>query len=124
MRLWSIHPKYLDTKGLLALWREALLAQHVLLGLTKGYKNHPQLDRFKKQKDPISAMGAFLWNIVKEAKKRGYEFDESKIREKSAIKKSGIIKVTDGQITYEVEHLKKKLKVRDKGKYKELNILQ
>jgi hypothetical protein len=23
MRVWSIHPKYLDTRGLLALWREA-----------------------------------------------------------------------------------------------------
>ncbi|WP_368086417.1 pyrimidine dimer DNA glycosylase/endonuclease V [Nitrosomonas sp. Nm34] len=26
MRLWSIHPKYLDAKGLLALWREGLQA--------------------------------------------------------------------------------------------------
>jgi len=30
MRLWTIHPKYLDRQGLLALWREALLAQKVL----------------------------------------------------------------------------------------------
>jgi hypothetical protein len=47
MRIWSIHPKYLDIKGLVALWREALLAKHVLEGRTKGYRNHPQLDRFK-----------------------------------------------------------------------------
>ena len=48
MRLWSVHPKYLDSKGLVALWREALLAKQVLEGGTKGYRNHPQLDRFKK----------------------------------------------------------------------------
>lgn len=47
MRIWSLHPKYLDTKGLVALWRETLLAQHVLSGKTKRYKNHPQLARFK-----------------------------------------------------------------------------
>ena len=41
MKLWSIHPKYLDAKGLVALWREALLAQKVLDGKTEGYKNHP-----------------------------------------------------------------------------------
>ena len=44
MRLWSLHPKYLDKLGLLGLWRESLLAQKVLLGKTKGYKNHPQLN--------------------------------------------------------------------------------
>lgn len=53
MRLWSIHPQYLDAKGLLALWREALLAKHVLEGSTKGYKNHPQLIRFKETDNPI-----------------------------------------------------------------------
>ncbi|HKX52383.1 MAG TPA: pyrimidine dimer DNA glycosylase/endonuclease V [Nitrosospira sp.] len=37
MRLWTLHPRYLDTKGLVAAWREALLAQKVLSGLTSGY---------------------------------------------------------------------------------------
>lgn len=46
MRIWSVHPSLLDAKGLVACWRETLLAQKVLQGLTKGYKNHPQLDRF------------------------------------------------------------------------------
>lgn len=31
MRLWSIHQSYLDRQGLLAVWREGLLAQGVLL---------------------------------------------------------------------------------------------
>jgi hypothetical protein len=53
MRLWSLHPKYLDRAGLLAVWREGLLAQQVLMGNTKGYKNHPQLNRFKEQGDKV-----------------------------------------------------------------------
>lgn len=63
MRLWSIHPKYLDTKGLLAVWREGLLAKKVLEGKTKGYKNHPQLNRFKKLADPLAAINAYLYQI-------------------------------------------------------------
>ncbi len=34
MRLWTLHPKYLDPRGLVALWREALFAQAVLRGWT------------------------------------------------------------------------------------------
>jgi hypothetical protein len=34
MRLWSLHPKHLDRQGLLAVWREGLLAQEVLRGET------------------------------------------------------------------------------------------
>lgn len=60
MRLWSLHPKYLDTIGLVALWREALLAKHVLAGLTKGYKNHSQLTRFKKVKFPLGCINQFF----------------------------------------------------------------
>ena len=63
MRLWSLHPGYLDCKGLVALWREGLLAQKVLLGATKGYRNHPQLDRFKLQTDPIAAIAAYLREV-------------------------------------------------------------
>jgi hypothetical protein len=32
-RIWSLHPKYLDARGLVALWREGLLAQAVLTKL-------------------------------------------------------------------------------------------
>jgi Pyrimidine dimer DNA glycosylase (EC 3.2.2.17)/DNA-(apurinic or apyrimidinic site) lyase (EC 4.2.99.18) len=64
MRLWSLHPKYLDKLGLLGLWRESLLAQKVLLGKTKGYKNHPQLIRFKKTEDPILYIGTYLYMFI------------------------------------------------------------
>jgi hypothetical protein len=38
MRLWTLHPKCLDARGLVVPWREALLAQKVLRGETRGYK--------------------------------------------------------------------------------------
>lgn len=110
MRLWSIHPKYLDTKGLVALWREALLAQNVLLGNTVGYKNHPQLDRFKATDDPPGAIASYLRGVETEAKARNYNFDGSKINPKRTTKP---IPVTSGQIEFECSHLRKKLIVRD-----------
>ena len=48
MRLWSLHPSYLDSAGLVALWQEGLLARKVLSSQTKGYIHHPQLHRFRK----------------------------------------------------------------------------
>jgi len=109
MRLWTIHPRYLDAKGLVAAWREALLAQKVLAGGTSGYRNHPQLIRFKMQAAPAGAMAAFLTAIAEEAAHRGYRFDSSKI---PALQFIGQIEETDGQLLYEWEHLKRKLKVR------------
>jgi len=110
MRLWSLHPGYLDCKGLVALWREGLLAQKVLLGATKGYRNHPQLDRFKLQTDPIAAIAAYLREVQIEATRRGYRFDADKI---VACDPVDPIRVTDGQVAYEIAHLKAKLQVRD-----------
>ena len=115
MRLWSIHPKYLDSKGLVALWREALLAQKVLLGKTIGYQNHPQLERFRIQKDPVGSIVTYLFWIHHQARQRGYDFDKGKILPK-ALMPCRSIKVTKGQIAYEFKHLVKKLKVRDKKK--------
>lgn len=114
MRLWSLHPSYLDAKGLVALWREALLAKHVLEGKTKGYTNHPQLNRFKAQKNPVDAIHQYLAEVQQEAERRGYRFDKSKIKE-AFIKQK--ISVTDGQVAYEKKHLLKKLKERDKEQY-------
>lgn len=107
MRLWSLHPKYLDSQGLGGLWREALLAQHVLLGKTKGYKNHPQLDRFKECLDPVAAIGHYLIVVCIEAKARGYNYTASKIF--SPYTRMGALYVTSGQIEYEFRHLSNKL---------------
>ena|SRR5687768_13557397 len=79
MRLWTLHPQYLDPKGLVACWREALLAQKVLSGATRGYRNHPQLLRFRTSADAMSAIAAFLHGIAAEAERRGYDFDTRKI---------------------------------------------
>lgn len=110
MRLWSLHPQYLDSKGLVALWREALLAQKVLLGQTKGYGNHPQLDRFKRQPDPVASIAAYLREVQREAERRGYHFDAGKIAHNGDVRR---IAVTDGQLDYELTHLKAKLGQRD-----------
>lgn len=117
MRIWSLHPKHLDAKGLVALWRETLLAQKVLLGATKGYRNHPQLERFKQHADPLAAIGDYLHEVQREAERRAYRFDASKILHTGAAAK---LQVTDGQLEYELMHLRNKLKVRDPAAYERL----
>jgi hypothetical protein len=117
MRLWSLHPKYLDAKGLVALWRETLLAKHVLEGRTKGYKNHPQLNRFKNYSAPVEAIHYYLSVIHEEACLREYNFDGSKFTTPDSPMR---ITVTSGQVKYETEHLRKKLSERDPLKLKEL----
>lgn len=114
MRIWSLHSKYLDSKGLVALWRETLLAKHVLEGKTKGYKNHPQLIRFKESKNPIHAINQYLALIYEEATLRGYNFNRTKFDQDF---KQQTITVTRGQVIYESVHLLKKLKIRDTAKY-------
>ena len=117
MRIWSLHPKYLDSKGLVALWRETLLAKKVLQNKTRGYKHHPQLERFRKSQQPIAAINLYLRFVYEEASARGYKFDKKKFRRGNTRIK---LKVTSGQINYEVKHLLKKLKIRDPKKFREL----
>lgn len=109
MRLWSLHPRYLDPKGLVALWREALLAQAVLRGQTRGYTHHPQLQRFQEHLTPRQAMNAYLQEIHAESVRRGYSFDRSKFRSAPACAK---IPVGRGQLEFEWEHLMAKLAER------------
>jgi hypothetical protein len=110
MRLWSLHPKYLDSKGLVALWREGLLAQKVLKGETKGYVSHPQLVRFRSLGNPLGGIATYLRHIATEAETRGYTFDRSKIVNKRSVH---MISVTNQQIAYEYKHLLTKLQTRD-----------
>lgn len=106
MRLWSLHPCYLDAQGLVALWREALLARAVLKGETRGYRHHPQLERFIAHPGPLSAINAYLAGVYEEAKVRGYSFDRSKI---GPVRVHAAIRTTNGQRAYEWQHLLKKL---------------
>jgi hypothetical protein len=117
LRLWSIHPKYLDAVGLVALWRESLLGQKILKGETKGYKNHPQLKRFRTHPYPFRAMASYLVGIWEESRRRGYNFDKRKI---GIVNKTKRIPVTPGQLRYEFNWLCDKLKRRDPDRCKEL----
>ena len=116
MRLWTVHPRYLDAKGLVAAWREALLAQKVLAGQTRGYRNHPQLERFRKHPRPAHVIAAFLRGIAREAGRRGYSFDASRISNRPF---SGQIRETSGQLSFEWQHLKAKLRARAPSLYRE-----
>ena len=108
-------------KGLLALWREALLAQKVLEGKTKGYRSHPQLSRFKSTVDPSGAIALYLRAVYGEAVNRGYQFREEKI---NPARFTGAIACTRGQLLYEWEHLKRKLGARDKAKFGEIQFIE
>ena len=114
MRIWSIHPKYLDTKGLVALWRETLLAKNVLEEKTKGYKNHPQLIRFKNSDNPLQGINQYLAEVYRESQTRGYHFNKDKF---SIYHEPVTLTVTRRQIEYETQHLLKKLKTRDMERY-------
>ncbi|MFT4307413.1 MAG: pyrimidine dimer DNA glycosylase/endonuclease V [Microbacterium sp.] len=111
MRIWSVHPRFLDGKGLVACWRETLLAQAVLAGRTRGYTRHPQLVRFRAQDDPIDAIGAYLTGLADEADVRGYHFDRTRIDRPGM--RNALVAVTDGQVSYEWAHLRRKLLERD-----------
>lgn len=115
MRLWTVHPQYLDTKGLLAAWREGLLAQKVLLGQTRGYTRHPQLRRFQVRTSPVASIASYLIGLADEADRRGYIFDRTKISVRIF---NGKLTETRGQLLFEWLHLKRKLRLRSPRSYR------
>ena len=121
MRLWSLHPRYLDPQGLVALWREALLARAVLRGLTLGYRRHPQLARFLAHPSPCAAISAYLGAIHEEATARGYSFDRSKIGRLRDVER---IRVTRGQLEFEWRHLLAKVAERSPAHYRKLRLVR
>lgn len=117
MRLWSLHPSLLDRAALVAGWREALLAQKVLAGGTRGYTHHPQLQRFREHPSPLDAIGAYLGALQQEATERGYRFDATKILHPAFVPEGSEVEiasipVTSGQLAYELEHLRRKVEGR------------
>lgn len=117
MRLWTFHPKYLDARGLTAVWREALLAWKVLLGKTKGYIHHPQLIRFRDSEQPIDSIHYYLQIVYEEASRHGHHFDRNKIGDLS---KGSPIPTTEGQLLYEWKHFLTKIKKRDKDRFQQI----
>lgn len=118
MRLWSLHPKYLDARGLVALWREALLARAVLQGKTRGYRHHPQLERWRMAADPVGKLNAYLSGVHAESVERGYDFDVRKLGRREA---RAPITVTRGQLDHEWAHLMAKLRQRDPIRHRALH---
>jgi len=112
MRLWTLHPRHLDAKGLVALWREGLLARAVLGGTTKGYRHHPQLERFRAHGSPRAAINTYLRAVALEAESRGYSFDRRKI---GPVRAWIVLTATQGQLAYEWQHLLRKLRARNPG---------
>lgn len=124
MRLWSLNPSCLDSIGLVALWREGLLARKVLSGETTGYRNHPQLKRFKEQHHPLEAIDSYLTYVYEEANRRGFHFDGGKI---THIHTPKLIPLPSGQLEYEIHHLENKLKHRNPAQWlalREISIVQ
>lgn len=118
MRLWSLAPTYLDSKGLGAVWREGLLAQAVLLGRTQGWRRHSHLLRFQVHEKPLDAIGFYLRHIHDEAKTRGYRYDQLKIV--APVEHVRSIDVTKGQLLYELRILKERLNRRSPNKFQDL----
>lgn len=117
MRLWSVHPRYLDSIGLVSLWREALLAKKVLQGKTKGYIHHPQLIRFQKQSSPVASINSYLRPAWIEAEARGYSFNKKLIGKNQKV---SLIPISTGQLEFEFEHLLQKIKARNKNHYEKI----
>jgi hypothetical protein len=120
MRIWSLHPKYLDSKGAVAMWREGLLARKVLLGQTKGYTNHPQLNRFKSSSKPIALLDNILFELADYFNNTyNFKFDMNKIECNEIVDP---LTVSICQLNYEFWHLQNKLFLRSRHQFfKNLN---
>jgi hypothetical protein len=112
MRLWTFHPKYLDRKGLLGLWRECCTAKSALTRC-KGYRNHPQLMRFKATGEPLRALCRYMISVFDEGIRRGYRMNSSLIPDVDPIRE--MLPVTSGQLQYELDWIRHKLAVRSPG---------
>ena len=96
------------------MWREGLLARAVLRGKTRGYRHHPQLERFRRRADPVAAIDAYLRCVCNEAVARGYRFDRRKLGPAARIARQA---VHAGQIDHEWKHLLAKLRLRDRRRW-------
>lgn len=119
MCLWSVHPQYLDKHGLMALWREGLLAQKALCASAAVSQSNPQLRRFKNNDNPLRAIGTYLSFVAAEGARQGYNLNHEKILYPNFDQE--VIPVDASQIAFEAERLKNKLRIRDKLKFKQLS---
>lgn len=114
MLLWSLHPKYLDTKGLGAAWFEGLIARSTLTGKTEGWKHHPQLLRFKNQPDPVAAIDSYLEPVYREGIRRGFRYNPELFNPAAPPVRMAVSRT---QLEAEYGRLLEKLKRRNPEKY-------
>ena len=111
MRIWSLHPQYLDQKGLGGQWEEGIIAQNTLFFQEGKYLNYPVLHRVKAHQEPVAWIGMYLNEILKEANvNRGYNYNDQLIKQ---LKPTLPMPVTRGQLYYEWTLLQGRLQKRD-----------
>ena len=70
MRLWTLHPKHLDAKGLVALWREAASGslQFSRSGATAGFElaRGELVARAQAHPETGTRQLAAIWNLITE----------------------------------------------------------
>ena len=131
MKLWTFHPRYLDTCGLTGLWREAIMAQNILIKLMQGklvgYTNHPELNKIRNIGESIFWEGAirvYLDEIYKESVLRKHSFNQYKIRASRGFLLNVEIWLSEEQLRQEEETIKERMAVRSPGRYQEVKDLQ
>lgn len=107
MRLWSLHPSYLDKQALQVCWADALQAleyykqeRAYMKGITNDLSPYfyPCLDRFRMTGSPIAHITNYLHGLCDESERRNTPFGRAKLPEFTP----GLrLKVTDGQIARE-----------------------
>lgn len=117
MRVWSIHPAYLDTKGLVASWKEGIQGLNALRNPRKPngkwamFAHHPQLIRFKRFENPELCLSEYLHFIADEADRRNYNFNRNLILPRLD-ENPYQIWITCGQLIYEWDFLSHKVTCR------------
>lgn len=121
MRLWTLHPKYLDSEGLMAVWRDALRARRLLKEETDGDSDHPQLTRFRETDHPADAIECYLQTVFEEARERDVSFDASKLHTPV---RNVRIEETEDRLLYEWHRLLDKLRERQPPLFRKIKDLE
>jgi len=85
MKIYLMHPSYLDSKRLVETWRSSVLIKNVLIG--KGGKNlfyNKYVCLFSRSHYPINFIIRYMIDVKAEADKRDFKFDSGLILSWSA----------------------------------------
>lgn len=119
MSLWSVHPRYLDNKGLISAWNRGLQLQKQLSTEPARNTGNSQLIMFSRQEKPLHAIGSYLSFIASEGCRRGYKFTHEKILYPNFDEE--LLPIDSEQLRSENQMLQNRLKTRDKNRYQQLS---